>query len=113
MTKSIKFRHQYHKLASREFTTIRGAAQFKRLKVGELVHVETPDENFDATIIVLELRRVQSMAVDFLNSDAGYPGFVVTSQDDFINLLNTFRAPMWTQVQLDSELTVITLRKCL
>lgn len=110
-SKPITFRHRYHKLAKSEFTTIRGRAQFKRLKVGRVVLVETPDGSFNAEITALELRLVQSLTIDFLNDDASHPGCVISSYFDFVNLLNSFRAPMWTQVTLDSELTIITLRK--
>ena len=109
--KPITFRHRYHKLAKPEFTTIRGAAQFKRLKVGRVVRVETPDEDFDATITALDLRRVSDMPVEFLKADAEYPGFVIEDRQSFVNLLNSFRAPAWEQVKMDSELTVITLKK--
>jgi hypothetical protein len=109
--KPITFKHRYHKLAKTEFTTIRGAAQFKRLKVGQKVDVETPDENFTATITSLELRTVRSMTVEFLHADASYPGFVVDSHETFVRLLNSFRAPMWTHVTMESELTVITLSR--
>ena len=109
--KPIKFRHRYHKLTKPEFTTIRGAAQFTRLKVGQRVAIETPDGNFEAEITALELRRVQSLTIEFLNDDASYPGFVISSYLDFVHLLNSFRAPMWTQVTIDSELTIITLKK--
>ena len=110
--KPIKFRHAYHKLGKNVFTTIRGAAQFKRLKVGQIVPIEAPVGNIKkAKIIALELRRVKSMTIEFLNNDASYSVFVISSYADFVNLLNSFRAPMWSQVTEDSELTVITLEK--
>ena len=109
--KPITFRHRYYKLAKPEFTTIRGAAQMKRLKVGQVHRVETPDEDFDATITELELKRVSDMSVEFLQADAEYPGFIIESRAGFVELLNSFRAPAWTQVTLDSELTVITLKR--
>ena len=51
------------------------------------------------------------MTIDFLNADASFPGFVISSYFDFVELLNSFRAPAWEQVTLESELTVITLKK--
>ena len=110
-TKPITFRHAYYKLAKDKFTTIRGAAQFKRLKVGQRVPVETPTGNFEAEITALELKRVDAMPLEFLKADAEYPGERITCHQDFVNLLNSFRAPMWTQVTMQSELTVISLRK--
>ena len=109
--KPITFRHHYFKLAKAEFTTIRGKAQFKRLKVGIITQVESPAGNFSAEITKLELKRVNEMNLDFLKGDAEYPGFEIRSHTDFVNLLNSFRAPAWTQVELNSELTVITLKK--
>ena len=109
--KPIKFRHNYFKLAKDEFTTIRGKAQFKRLKVGKTVWVETPTERFEAMIKGLELKRVADMGLDFLKADAEYPGFVIECPLDFATLLNSFRAPAWTQVTLESELNIITLKK--
>ena len=112
MTKGIiKFRHQYYKLALPQFTTIRGKAQFKRLKIGDVQTVETPDGTFKAKIVAMELKRVVQMDIPFLKADAEYPGFVINSRQDFVALLNSFRAPSWTQVSLDSELTVIHLKK--
>jgi hypothetical protein len=109
--KPTKFRHSYYKLAKAEFTTIRGRGQFKKLKIGNTVWVETPTERFEAMIICLELKRVADMGLAFLKADAEYPGFVIESPMDFVTLLNSFRAPAWTQVTLDSELTIITLKK--
>ena len=108
----ITFKHRYHKLASREFTTIRGSAQFKRLHRGDRVEVQTPDETFPCEIMALELKRVADMTVVFLKADAEYPGFEIRDRQDFVDLLNSFRAPMWKQVTMDGELTIITLRRC-
>lgn len=109
--KPISFKHQYYKLSHPEFTTIRGKAQFKRLKVGQVVPVETPDRSFYAVVTKLELAKVHDLPVAFLKADAEYPGFEFGTRSEFCDLLNSFRAPAWTQVTLDSELTVITLRK--
>ena len=109
--KPIKFRHLYYKLAYDEFTTIRGKAKFKRLKIGTKIWVETPAERFEAMITGLELKRVADMGLDFLKADAEYPGLVIECPLDFVTLLNSFRAPAWTQVALDSELTIITLKR--
>ena len=111
----ITFKHRYFKLdrarAGTAFTTIRGKAQFARRKVGQTVTVETPDGNFQAVITGLELKCVCQLTLDFLKADAEFPGNTLTSHQQFVNLLNSFRAPYWTQVTLESELTIITLRK--
>jgi hypothetical protein len=105
----ITFRHPYYKLAGGTFTTIRGKAQFKRRKVGDVVPIETPTENYNAVIIKLELKRVSDMTLEFLKADAEYPGCTIGRHEHFVNLLNSFRAPAWTRCTLDSELTIITL----
>jgi hypothetical protein len=107
----ISFKHGYHKLSRNIFTTIRGKAYFKRLKIGMQVTVKIPGGSFQATVTGLELRRVNEMPLSFLKADAEYLGFIIHSPSDFINLLNSFRPPHWAQVAPDSELTVITLRK--
>ena len=107
----IKFKHRYYKLAGDQFTTIRGKAQFKKLKVNQVVEVIQPGETFMATIVALELKKVSAMSVEFLKADAEYPGFVINTVSDFVDLLNSFRAPAWTQVTEESELTVITLQR--
>ena len=111
MSEPIKFRHQYYKLAQNEFTTIRGKGQFKRRKVGDIVKIETPSGDFKAEVVKTALVVVKDISVGFLRADAEYRGFEIHSHDDFIKLLNSFRPPNWTQVTLDSELTVMTLRK--
>jgi hypothetical protein len=107
----ISFKHDYHKLAQNIFTTVRGKAYFKRLKIGMQVIVEMPGVSFHATVTNLELRRVNEMPLAFLKADAEYPGFFIHSPEDFVNLLNSFRPPVWAQVELNSELTIITLQK--
>lgn len=111
MKEPIKFRHRYYKLAQPQFTTIRGKAKFKRLKTGDVLTVETPDGNFEAAVAGLELKRVSDMSLEFLKADAEYPGCVISEPRHFVNLLNSFRAPFWAQVTMDSELTIITLRR--
>lgn len=100
--KPITFRHRYHKLelarAGRPFTTIRGMAQFKKLTVGQHIPVETPDEDFVAIISDLKLATVSSLELSFLKADAEFPGNTITEPMQFVRLLNSFRAPTWTQV---------------
>lgn len=109
------FRHPYKKLeaawAGERFHTVRGKAQFKRRKIGQIVPVETPTGNFDAVIVSLELRRVGDMTLEFLKADAEYPGCTISNNNHFVNLLNSFRSPQWTQVTMTSELCIITLQK--
>jgi len=113
----ITFRHRYYKLEKPEFTTIRGKGKFKQLKIGQTVLVEMPGHSFTgrvgfaATVQGLELRRVRDMAIEFLKADAEYPGCCISTHQQFVNLLNSFRAPQWAQVTVDSEMTIITLRK--
>jgi hypothetical protein len=109
--KPITFRHRYDKLKLDEFTTIRGAAQFKRLKIGQVVNVETPDGIFCAKITNLQLKTTAEMEFDFLDADTSYPGFRINSRQDFVKLLNSFRAPAWKQVTMDEPLTIISLSK--
>lgn len=118
---TIKFRHRYHKLANKEFTTIRGKAQFKRLRVGQEVLCETPIRDctcptgvFKAKVAKLELERIRAMGDDFLAADASYPGHPVHGREDFIALVNSFRPKHWganAQVGMDTEMTIITLQK--
>lgn len=107
----IQFRHNYHKLGLPVFTTIRGKAKFKKLKVNQIVQLATPRELFTAKIIALELRKVSDMEIDFLKADAEWPGNVITTREQFVKLLNSFRAPQWSQVTLETELCIITLER--
>jgi len=115
--KPITFRHRYYKLdlarAGQPFTTIRGKAQFAQLTVGQHIPIETPDGNFIAVIRDLSLCRVSAMPLAFLKADAEFPGNTISERMHFVRLLNSFRSPTWTQVTLDSELTVITLQASL
>jgi hypothetical protein len=111
MNKPITFRHQYYKLSQPQFTTIRGKVQFFKLKIGDKIPIETPNEDFTAEIVHLALSKMENLSLPFLKLDAEYPGFEIKSKQDFIDLLNSFRAPAWTQVNFESELTVITLKK--
>lgn len=87
--KSIKFRHRYYKLTQPEFTTIRGAAQFKRLKVGQVVECDTKDGKFDAVVTGLEHRTIGSMTDEFLSADGSHPGCTVRDREDFARLVNS------------------------
>jgi hypothetical protein len=107
----VTFKHRYYKLALDVFTTIRGHAQFKRRKVGQVTPVETLDGNYTAVVMALELCRVCDMTLAFIKADAEFPGCTISRREQFVNLLNSFRAPFWTQVTLESELTIITLKK--
>lgn len=110
---TITFRHRYHKLLNRRFTTVRGKSWLKR-KVGERVEVATPDEVFTADVVSVEPRRIASMTVEFLKEDADHPGFVVSDRPDFVALLNSFIPKHWGRppVTVDSEMAVVTLERC-
>ena len=113
------FRHAYHKLGRPVFTTIRGKGHFKKLKVGQRVLLECPSASSGgiwrgqaaALVTGLELRRVRELPLELLKADAEWPGNTIGEHQHFINLLNSFRAPAWDRVTMDSELTVITLEK--
>ena len=109
--KLIPFLHRYHKLSQPVFTTIRGKTWLKKFRVGEVAEVVERHGNFTVTVEAAELRRVRDMPLQFLKDDAEYPGFVIRSAQDFIDLLNSFRAPSWQQVDESSEMTVLTLRR--
>lgn len=111
--KSFKFRHRYHKLAQPEFTTIRGAAQFKRLEVGQVVECDTKDGKFDAVVTGLEHRTIGSMTDEFLSADGSHPGCTVRDREDFARLVNSFIPKHWgrPKVTLETYMTVIHLRK--
>jgi hypothetical protein len=113
--KPLTFRHRYYKLdlarAGKPFTTVRGMAQMKRLTVGQHLPVETPDGDFAAVITDLKLTTINDLGLPFLKADAEFPGNTISSPDQFVRLLNSFRAPSWTQATLDSQVTVLTLRK--
>lgn len=105
----ISFRHPYFKLSKPEFTTVRGKGHFKKLKVWQTIVCEKPGGKFKAVVKALELRHLRDMSVDFLKADAEYPGCTITTREQFANLINSLRAPFWSQVGLDTELTIITL----
>ena len=108
---NINFSHNYHKLQQKRFTTIRGKSLFKQLKTSQVIDVETPKEQFRATVVGLERRKIYEMDLAFLKADAEYPTFTINTVQDFVDLLNSFRAPMWTKVELDSEMTIVTLER--
>lgn len=107
----IKFRHKYRKLSADTFTTVRGKSQFTRCQVGGEMLVITPDEKFVAVVEAKTLEKISNMDVAFLKADAEYGDFKINSRQDFVDLLNSFRAPLWTRVTLDSEMTVLRLRR--
>jgi hypothetical protein len=107
----IKFCHQYYKLARHTFTTIRGKSQFRRYRVGDVVTVEAPKGSFKAEITGLKLQKPVDMSLEFIQADAEYPGFTLNSVDEFITLLNSFRAPAWKKASQDEEMTVFYLKK--
>jgi hypothetical protein len=107
----IKFKHAYYKLGNATFTTIRGKSYFRRFEPDQLVTVEYPGGMFVARILGLQVCTIESLPVAFLKNDAEYPGFTFSSQQDFCDLLNSFRARFWTQVTPQSEMTIITLEK--
>lgn len=107
----LTFRHRYHKLAKPVFSTIRGKARFKKYRIGQTLTCETPDGNFTAVVTALEIKRVKDIPIEFLKADAEFPGCTLSNHTQFANLLNSFRAPFWSQVGPDTEMTVITLKK--
>jgi hypothetical protein len=112
MTKGIiKFRHQYHKLSRPEFTTIRGKSQFQKYRGGEIVVIEAPAGSFKAEVTGVDLQKPAEMPLAFIKADAEYPGFILKSVDEFITLLNSFRAPAWKKASKDEPMAVIHLKK--
>ena len=100
-------------LAGKPFTTVRGEAQFKRWRIGRVVRCQTCNGKvFEATILKLEQRHLCNMELAFIKADAEHPGCVLTSHQQFANLLNVFRDPRWKRpVNTSTNLTIITLQK--
>ena len=110
---TITFRHRYHKLLARRFTTIRGKSWLKR-KAGQRVVVKTPDDTFEADVVSVEAQDIDDMTVEFLKADAEYPGFEIRDRQDFVALLNSFIPKHWGRppVTVESEMAVVTLERC-
>jgi len=110
---TITFRHRYHKLLKRRFTTIRGKSWLKQRRPGERVEVVTPDEVFMADVVSVEPRRIASLTVEFLKADADYPASWSATGRIFVDLLNSFIPKHWGRPPLtvDSEMAIVTLER--
>ena len=111
MRKKIPFVKRYHKLKLDVFTTIRGKTWMKKFKVGDEADCETPDGTFAVRVEAMDAAKIKDMTLEFLKADAEHKGCTLGCKDDFVNLLNSFRDPRWQQAALDSEMTILTLRK--
>ena len=109
---TIPFIKRYHKLLGRQFSTVRGKSWLKKMHAGDRHRCKTPDGEFDVWVRKVEPARLGDLTLEFLKHDAEYPGFIINEKQDFINLLNSFRAPAWQQATLDSEVTVVYLERC-
>ena len=108
----INFCHRYHKLSGQTFTTIRGKSWFNKIKVGETVTCHAPGEkDFPCLVGRKELVTISQMPIEFLKSDAEYPGFTFDNHLAFVALLNSFRRRTKIKLCADDEVTVLTLQR--
>ncbi len=108
---TLPFGHAYYKLDANVFTTIRGKSYFKALKIGEQITANYKGKKFQTEIVNLELKTISEIPLNVLKLDTEYPGFVIASHEDFVNLINTFRTGFMPQATLESKMTIITLKK--
>jgi hypothetical protein len=108
---TLPFGHAYYKLDVNQFTTIRGKSYFKALKIGEQITANYKGKKFQTEIVNLELKPISEIPLEVLKLDAEYPDFVIASYQDFVELINTFRAGFMPKVTLESKMTIITLKK--
>lgn len=90
----IDFKHNYYKLENRYFTTIRGFAWHKKVKMGEIVEITKNGEYFcHAKVEHKILSTIKRTLPNALKVDSEYPGFELRKgkeHEDFISLLNSF-----------------------
>lgn len=90
----IDFKHNYYKLGNKNFTTIRGVAWDKKVKLEEIVEITKNGEYFcHAKVELKVLSTIKRTLPDALKKDCEYPGFELRKgkeHEDFISLLNSF-----------------------
>lgn len=109
---NIKFQYHYFKMDNEEFTTIRGKSWFLKMKMNSVCSVAIKNNYFCmAEIIRLELKKIIDLKLDFLKKDVEYQGFSIFDHFDFIDKINSFRAPYYEQATTESKVTIIYLKK--
>lgn len=90
MNKQIKFSHDYDKLMSKIFPTVRSVDYMEEheLKIGDIVDIVSPLMRFNAKIIDFEDWKICDMELGFLKYDC-YP-IPCESYQDYVDLLNSF-----------------------
>jgi hypothetical protein len=106
---NIPFGHPYYKLEKSRFTTIRGKSWMKKLKIGDEVTISTLNGKFLAHVEFLQVSRIVDLSLEMLKMDAEYPGLVINTKTDFVNLINSLRSYYMPVATLESQVTVITL----
>jgi hypothetical protein len=109
---NISFKHDYHKLEKDEFTTIRGVTYAKKLRENQKVGISTPSGYFSAVVEQIVVVKIEDIRLELLKEDGEFPGFVLNTHSDFVDLINTFRARYMPKATLSTIMAVIYLRKC-
>lgn len=109
--KPIRFAHYYYKLANDEFTTVRGESWSRRVRSHQHFQIEVAGKLFAYCVLQeVEVVPIAELSLQFLKEDAEYPGLEISSSQDFVDLLNSFRRgnSLLTETAL---VTVLYLRK--
>ncbi len=108
----INFQHPYYKLDEPEFTTIRGKSWFNKVKNFPDVTLLIKGKLLcQAEITSTIMQNIGNIPLDQLKMDAEYPGYIINSHQDFLTLLNSFRASYMPHAMLESAVTIIYLKK--
>lgn len=112
----INFAHEYHKLDDKEFTTIRGLSYLNKIPRevrSRVARIKVKREHrFNARILYTTKEQVKNLELKFLKKDAEYPGFILQSKEDFVDLVNSFYPRnRFTnlKIKLDSQMAIICL----
>jgi len=88
----FNYSHDYNKLYTSTYTTIRGIEAMEYYELNQIIEARLSyHKRHSAQIIEMETLFLDEMDLAFLKADTEYPGFVLNSKSDFIDLINSFR----------------------
>ena len=92
MKTSFNFSEYYNKFNDKRFTTIRGVDSPKNYFDGMVVDINVKRKKIGRAVIDChEQKRISEIPLEILKTDGEYPGLVIKTKQDFIDLINRFR----------------------
>ena len=107
----INYKHDYFKKDKKKHTTIRGYSwsKSKKVKIGDLVKESFPSQTNISKVTHIEVIQLENISLGILKDDGEYPGFTITSHEDFCRLINSFIPKFSVQTAPSSWKTIIFL----